>query len=179
MCRFIVPVVVLSALFFVAPSVSAEDGDSLGVALELQAGAQLTLNDTARFSNEEPPLLMGLAGGFYLTDNLRLAVAGKFDLDANSSHTELQGSATYFLDLRLVTLFAGLGVGRYWREVGGQDWTFDDQGFLASLDGGVRVRLVGPLSASAVFTYSLAESRHEDPVWAHAARAGLALSLKL
>jgi len=159
-----------------ASTAEAQEGP-LAVAVELEAGAQMALSDSAQLSDEEPSFLMTLGGGLYPTRNVRLALEGRFDLAEGMRHHELMGTATYFVDLRLFEVFAGLGVGRYWRDLDGPG--FSDEGFVIGVDGGARVGLVGPLSASVIVSHTIAESQHDDPVWTHATQVGMAVSLKL
>jgi hypothetical protein len=154
----------------------AQDG-TLAVAVELEAGAQMALSDSAQLADQEPSFLMTLGGGLYPTRNVRLALEGRFDLAEEMRHHELLGTATYFVDLRLFEVFAGLGVGRYWRDLDGPG--FSDEGFVIGMEGGARVGLVGPLSGSVFVSHTIAESQHDDPVWTHATQVGLAVSLKL
>lgn len=167
---------VVAALLGTATEASAQD-ESMALAVELEAGAQMAVMDNAQLSEEGPGFLMTLAGGLYPTRNVRLAIEGRFDLADDARHHELLGTATYFVDLHLVELFAGLGVGRYWRDLDGPN--FSDEGFLVGVDGGVRFGLVGPLSASVLVSHTISESQHDDPVWTHATQVGAAVSLKL
>ena len=159
-----------------ASAAQAQD-DSLAVAVELEAGAQMAVSDSAQMSDEDPPFLMTIAGGFYPSRNVRIALEGRFDLAESARHNQVLGTATYFVDLRLVEIFAGLGVGRYWRDLDGPG--FSDEGFVIGVDAGARFGLAGPLSASVILAHTIAESQHEDPVWAHATQVGAAISLKL
>lgn len=161
----------------VLPSEARAQEGSLALAVELEAGAQMAVSDTAQLSDQEPGFLLTLAGGVYAARNVRLAIEGRFDLADDARHHELLGTATYFVDLRLFELFAGLGVGRYWRDLDGPG--FSDQGFVIGVDGGARFGLAGPLSASVIVSHTLSESQHDDPVWAHATQVGAAISLKL
>lgn len=166
------------AFTIVGTAAQAEAQDSpLAIAVELEAGAQMALSDSAQLAEQEPGFLMTLGGGIYPTENVRLAIEGRFDLADGMRHHELLGTATYFVDLRLFEVFAGLGVGRYWRDLDGPG--FSDEGFVFGIDGGARIGLVGPLSASLSIAHTISESHHDDPVWTHATQVGLAVSLKL
>lgn len=175
--RFSIGLVLALAVVAAAPLARAQDGDSLAVAVELEAGAQVAISNSAQLAEQDPPFLMTVAGGFYPSRSVRLAIEGHFDLEDDSRRTELSGTATYFLDLRVVEVFAGLGVGRYWRDLDGP--MFSDQGFIIGIDAGARFGLVGPISASVLVGHTIAESQHGNPVWAQATQVGAALSLKL
>lgn len=155
----------------------AQDGESLALAVELEAGAQMAVSSSAQLANEDPPFLMTLAGGFYPSRSVRLALDGHFDLDPQARRDEVLGTVTYFLDLHLAQLFAGLGVGRYWRDLDGP--SFSDEGFIIGVQAGARIDLVGPIAASVLVSHTFAESQHDDPVWAQSTQVGATLSLKL
>jgi len=155
----------------------AHADDALGVDFELVAGGRVAVADSAPFSDRVSPFRVSLGGGVYPTDRVRLGIEGRFDVADDARHHELVGTATYFVDLRLVELFAGVEVGRYWRDVDAP--SFSDAGFVLGVQGGVRLDLVGPLSCSVLVGHTISESRHENPVWLHATQVGAALGVRL
>jgi hypothetical protein len=152
--------------------------------VDLQVGTHVTLADSARFSEENDRVRLSASASVYLLEDLAVGVRGRFGVPGDPAHSyEVLATASYdFLRIPLAHLFAGAGLGYYWREVWGSDWVFNDDGFCANLETGLRFAFSRWIVPAVVFTYALSHSQHHErnssyPEWTHGLLAGVTLSV--
>jgi hypothetical protein len=154
--------------------------------VDLSVGTHLALADSAELHEENDRLRISTSAGFFVRDNLTVGIRGRFGVPAGRSESyEAMATTTFsFLRVPLANVFAGAGLGYYWREVRGSDWVFHDDGFTANLDVGLSLAFSRWIAPAVVFTYALSHSKHNDinssyPAWTHGLLAGVTLSFSI
>jgi hypothetical protein len=154
--------------------------------VDLSVGTHLALADSAELHEENDRLRISTSAGFFVLDNLTVGIRGRFGVPAEDSESyEAMATTSYsFLRVPLAYVFAGAGLGYYWREVRGSDWVFHDDGFTANIDLGLSLAFSRWIAPAVVFTYALSHSKHHEinssyPAWTHGLLAGVTVSFSI
>ena len=158
---------------------------------ELRLSGRYILRTTADYTENRPSTYLALAGGYFLHNNLRVAVNLGYEVGGDrSSGSELLFEATGLVRVPLVRLFATAAAGGYATEYRGGDFIDNDGGLRLAGELGLQFA-VPRSSTSEVFiepafsiSGSASTSRHGSsnsfgPPWNFELSARLAVPISL
>jgi hypothetical protein len=167
--------------------VTLQNGATEAGRIELRAGGQSELSNSARFADETPSSAITFGAGYFPVDNIQVGLGGSVGVLASSARAqEAYAHAAAFFRLPILRAFAGLRAGYYRVEVSGSDYMFDDRGPRVALDLGFRLAVPRSREArvfaeptvtlSFVGSSSIHDERNSSyPGWTRALLVGVAV----
>ncbi len=179
------------ALGLVDPSWGSAEQPSIDAGhKQVRVAVERSMADSAELADEQPAMQVSLVGGYFIRDDLEIAIGGSADVldDAADTYVAFAQVAAY-TRAPLIRPFVAAGAGYYWTEVRGSDYVFNDRGARFSADAGFHLAI--PYRSGTRFivepsmyvSYDLSHSIHHArnssyPAWTHALWIGVAIAMR-